>query len=107
MTITMTRLADTRAPKAEIRIACTLRRSFGSPISAHTLELGPRGMRIRTPRPLSPDETVVFDIADLDMRVNGQARVLRAERANVYALRFEGLPEPMARRLHALAINKR
>jgi hypothetical protein len=41
------------------------------------------------------------------MRVNGQARVLRAERANVYALRFEGLPEPMARRLHALAINAR
>ena len=98
---------ETRAPKAEIRMACTLRRSIGSPISAQTLELGPRGMRVRTPRPLSPDETVLFDIADLDMRVNGQARVLRAERSNVYALRFEGLPEPMARRLHALAINKR
>lgn len=103
----MTGLADTRAPRAEIRMACTLRRRIGSPISAQTLELGPRGMRIRTARPLSPDETVVFDIADLDMRVNGQARVLRAERANVYALRFEGLPEPMARRLHALATSKR
>jgi hypothetical protein len=103
----MTPPTETRAPKAEIRIACTLRRSIGSPISAQTLELGPRGMRVQTPRPLSPDETVLFDIADLDMRVNGQARVLRAERANVYALRFEALPEPMARRLHALAINKR
>jgi hypothetical protein len=103
----MTMLADTRAPRAEIRMPCTLRRNIGSPISAHTLDIGPRGMRVCTPRPLSPDETVVFDIADLDMRVNGQARVLRAERANVYALRFEVLAEPMARRLHALAVNAR
>jgi len=103
----MTMRADTRSPRAEIRMACTLRRNIGSPISAHTVDLGPRGMRVRTPRPLCPDETVVFDIADLDMRVNGEARVLRAERANVYALRFERLPEPMARRLHALAISKR
>jgi hypothetical protein len=103
----MTMLTDMRSPRAEIRIPCTLRRLIGSPINAQTLDIGPRGMRVRTPRPLSPDETVVFDIANLDMRVNGQARVLRAERANVYALRFEGLPEPMARRLHALAINAR
>lgn len=103
----MTMLAGTRAPRAEIRISCTLRRRTGSPISAQTLDLGPRGMRVRTARPLSPDETVVFDIANLDMRVNGQARVLRAERANVYALRFEGLPESMARCLHALAVNQR
>jgi hypothetical protein len=39
--------------------------------------------------------------------VSGRARVLRVERANVYALRFEGLPEPMVRRLHALAITER
>ena len=103
----MAMLTDTRSPRAEIRIACTLRRRTGSPISVQTLEIGPRGMRVRTPRPLSLDETVVFDLDDLDMRVNGQARVLRAERANVYALRFEGLPEPMSRRLHALAINER
>jgi hypothetical protein len=41
------------------------------------------------------------------MRVSGRARVLREERPHVYALRFEGLPEPMTRRLHALAINAR
>ena len=41
------------------------------------------------------------------MRLNGRARVLAEERPHVYALRFEGLPEPMLRRLHALAINSR
>ncbi len=64
-------------------------------------------MRIRSPRPLCADETIGFDLPDLDMRVNGRARVIGEERPHVYALRFERLPEPMLRRLHALAINAR
>jgi len=94
-----------RAPQAQIALSCTLHRRIGSPIAARTVVLGPRGMLIWSPRPLSPDETVGFELADLHMRVSGQARVLRQERLNGYALRFEGLPEPMARCLHALAVN--
>ena len=41
------------------------------------------------------------------MRVSGRARVVCQELPHVYALRFENLPEPMRRRLHALAINSR
>ncbi|MEA2191907.1 MAG: hypothetical protein QOI73_2028 [Solirubrobacteraceae bacterium] len=99
--------AEIRAPRAEIVLACTLRRHHGSPIGAQTLNVGPRGMQILSPRPLTEDETVGFDLPNFDMRLCGRARVLREERPHVYALRFENLPEPMLRRLHALAINAR
>lgn len=94
---------EMRAPRAQIALTCTLRRQIGSPIPAETMDVGPRGMRIRSPRPLMADETIGFDLPDLDMRLNGRARVIVEERPHVYALRFEGLPEPMVRRLHALA----
>jgi hypothetical protein len=100
-------VAEIRAPRAEIELSCTLRRHIGSPILAQTINVGPRGMQIRSPRPLQTDETVGFDLPNLDMRVNGRARVLGTERPHVYALRFEGLPGPMTQRLHALAINAR
>ena len=93
------------SPRAHIALSCTLRRRAGSPIPARTLELGPRGMCVSSPRPLTPDETMDFDIAVVDMRVSGCARVLRQERPDVYALRFEGLPEAMTRRLQALVID--
>ncbi len=98
---------EIRAPRAQVALTCTLRRQIGSPIPAQTVDVGPRGMRIRSPRPLTADETVGFDLPGLDMRLNGRARVICEERPHVYALRFEGLPEPMIRRLHALAINAR
>jgi hypothetical protein len=101
----MVSVTESRAPRALIALDCLLRRTTGSPIPAQTLVLGPRGMRVRTPRPLKLDECVGFELPNLQMRVSGQARVLRQERMNVYALRFEGLPEPMTRCLHALAVN--
>lgn len=88
-------------------LPCTLRRRVGSPILAETVEVGPEGMCITSPRPLAADETVAFDLPDLDMRVCGDARVLRQQRLNVYVLRFEHLPAPMIKRLHALAVNSR
>lgn len=94
-----------RAPRAQIALPCTLRRPTGSPIPARTLVLGPRGMNVCSTRPLALDEIVGFELPDLQMRISGRARVLRQERSNVYALRFEGLPEPMTRCLHALAVN--
>ena len=98
---------EIRAPRAQIALTCHLRRQTGSPIAAQTIDVGPRGMRIRSPRPLMADETIGFDLPGLDMRLDGRARVIAEERPRVYALRFEGLPEPMVRRLHALAINAR
>jgi hypothetical protein len=98
-------LHSMRAPRAQINTPCMLRRRTGSPIPAHTVELGPEGMRVSSPRPLSADEAVDFDLPGLAMRVGGHARVLRQQRLNVYVLRFERLPEPMVRCLHALAIN--
>ena len=103
----MVAVAEIRAPRAEVELPCTLRRTIGSPIDAQTLNIGPRGTQIRCPRPLTEDETVSFDLPNLDIRVAGRARVLREDRPHVYSLRFEGLPEPMLRRLHALAINAR
>jgi hypothetical protein len=50
---------------------------------------------------------VTFDLPNLDMRVTGSARVTSQRRLNVYVLRFEHLPEPMVKRLLALAINSR
>lgn len=98
---------EIRAPRAEVSLSCTLRRQVGSPIPAQTLNVGPRGMRVRSPRPLREDETIGFDLPNLDIRVNGRARVVCQELPHVYSLRFENLPEPMLRRLHALAINAR
>jgi len=98
---------ELRSPQAHIALTCTVRRRSGAPIPVQTRDVGPRGMRIVSPRPLALDETVGFDLPNLDMRVSGVARVLRQERMNVYVLRFEGLPEPMTRRLHALAITSR
>lgn len=103
----MIAIQELRAPQAHIALPCILRRRNGAPIPAQTLDVGPRGMRIDSPRPLALDETVGFEIPNLDMRVAGVARVLRQERLHIYALRFENLPEPMTRRLHALAINSR
>ena len=98
---------EIRAPRADIVLECTLRRQIGSPIPAQTLTVGPRGMSVRSPRPLRDDETVGFDLPNFDMRITGSARVIRQERPHVYSLRFENLPEPMTRRLHALAITSR
>ena len=58
-----------RAPRSRCPARCAGR--IGSPIPAETLNVGPRGMRIRSPRPLTQDETVAFDLPNLDIRVAG------------------------------------
>ncbi|MEA2297141.1 MAG: hypothetical protein QOF77_77 [Solirubrobacteraceae bacterium] len=85
-------------------MTCTLRRRSGAPILVEAVDLGPRGMRVRSRRPLAADETFDFDLPNLPMRVAGLARVLRQQGPHVYVLRFERLPEPMGRCLHALAV---
>jgi hypothetical protein len=77
-----------------------LRRRTGSPIDARTVNVGPGGMCVSTPRPLALDEVLDFDLplAGAD-HVDGRARVLRHEGHGAYALRFEGLMEPARARL--------
>jgi hypothetical protein len=89
-----------RTPRADIELPCVLRRRTGSAISAQTLNLGPGGMCVATPRPLALDEVLEFDLPLADAgRVDGRARVLRHEGHGAYALRFEGLLEPARQRL--------
>jgi hypothetical protein len=92
-----------QAPRAPIALPCTLSRRSGTAINAETVDLGPGGMRVTSPRPLALDEVLRFDVALEDVRVDGHARVLRQEGFKDYALRFEGLVEPARRRLLALA----
>src|SRR5215207_8978229 len=88
-------------PRTDIELPCTLSRRTGSAISAQTVNLGPGGMRIKTPRPLALDEVLSFDIPE--QAVDGRARVLRQEGLSIYALRFESLHAPARERLDALA----
>jgi len=94
-----------RAPRVQITVPCALRRRRGSLIPCETLNLGPGGMLISSPRPLTIDESLDIDLADLDMRIVGPARVLRHQGSDEYALRFEGLAEPMVSHLHALTLS--
>ena len=91
-------------PRTEIALPCVLRRRTGSAISAQTLNLGPGGMCVSTPRPLALDEVLEFDLPLAEAgSVDGRARVLRHEGHGAYALRFEGLLEPARQRLQSLA----
>jgi hypothetical protein len=78
-----------RQPRTAVRLECILTRSKGSPISGHTIDVGPGGMCVETERPLGVDEVLHFDLRGVD----GDARVLREQRPNVYALRFETIDD--------------
>jgi hypothetical protein len=70
---------------------CTLHRRSGSPIAARTVDLGPGGMCVASKRPLSPDEVLRFELSP---EISGQARVLRQQGWERYAVRFESLADP-------------
>jgi PilZ domain-containing protein len=88
-----------RSPRVRVEMQCTLHRRHGSPIVARTVDLGPGGMCVATARPLSTDEVLTFE---LPPRISGQARVLRQEGYDSYAVRFETLGEPAREALSAL-----
>jgi|GEM_PF-2131440 len=96
--------AQQRAEHQPVRLACTLTRGAGSPITAETIDLGTTGMRLQTERPLAVDEMVAFDlpVGEQDEHVRGQARVVGQERPGVYSLRFDRLTPPMTRCLRAV-----
>ena len=87
--------------RTDLALACTLRRRTGSEISVRTVNVGPGGMCVTTQRPLAIDEVLDFDLLAGSEHVDGRARVVRQERPDRYALRFEGLGEPTRERLRA------
>jgi hypothetical protein len=90
--------------RADIALTCVLRRRTGSEISVRTVNVGPGGMCVTTLRPLAIDEVLDFDLPLAETEhLDGRARVLRQERPDRYALRFEGLREPARERLQAFA----
>jgi hypothetical protein len=90
-----------RSPRARIAMPCTLHRRSGSPITGRTVDLGPGGMCVCTSRPLATDEVLRFE---LQLGIEGRARVLRQQGHDMYAIRFELLGEPARTELHRLAM---
>lgn len=81
--------------RAAIALELQLERQRGRAIAARTVNVGSGGMCVRTARPLAVDEVLHFDL-DLTplaagRRCDGEARVLREQRPNEYALRIERL----------------
>jgi PilZ domain len=83
--------------RTELALECVLRRRTGSAITVRTVDVGPGGMCVTTQRPLAIDEVLDFDLPLAGSEhVDGRARVVRQERHDRYALRFEGL-RPLSR----------
>jgi hypothetical protein len=85
-------MADRRdRARVEMSVECMLRRRAGTPIACETVDVGTGGMSVSSERPLAADEVVSFDLAAIEL--SGRARVLRQQGHQVYALRFEQLPD--------------
>jgi hypothetical protein len=84
-----------------MQVDCTLRRRTGSAIACQTVDVGPGGMCVCSPRPLAADEELTFELER--PAVSGRGRVLRQQGHDVYAIRFEGLREPLRAQLERLA----
>jgi c-di-GMP-binding flagellar brake protein YcgR len=80
-------------PRAAVDLELRLERRHGRPLNARTVDLSTGGARVRSARPLRIDEELRFDVGlpAGRSRVEGTARVLRQDRHDVYALRFESL----------------
>ena len=79
-----------RTSRTVVQLPCTLARRRGNPVKGMTQDVGPGGMRVVTDRPLTMDEELEFDLApDEPGHPHGRARVVRQQRSNCYALRFE------------------
>jgi hypothetical protein len=91
------------AARAPVSLQVRLERKVGNAVAARTLDLCAGGARVTCDRPLRVDETLHFDF-DLPAgraHCDGTARVLRQDRHDVYALRFEHLPEGQLAELRA------
>ena len=93
-----------QAARIQVQLDLRLERKVGRPVTARTVDLGAGGARVTCERPLRVDEELRFAFGlppDGGAEVGGHARVLRQDRHNMYALRFEGLPPATEARLGA------
>ena len=83
--------AEQRAnPRVPVALDVHLGRKVGNEVHARTCDLSITGACITCRRPLRVDEEVRFDLAlPRGGHLGGKARVLRQERHDTYALRFE------------------
>jgi hypothetical protein len=86
----MKTIEQRRSPRSVVELPCTLARRHGNKVSGVTQDIGTGGMCVVTDRPLSVDEELEFDLQpETPGHPHGRARVVRQQRANCYALRFE------------------
>lgn len=77
-------------PRVAVALEVSLGRKVGNDVHAQTCDLSATGACITCARPLRVDEEVRFDLALPEGgRCGGKARVLRQQRHDTYALRFE------------------
>lgn len=84
-------MAEMRASRrVAVALEVSLGRKVGNDVHAATCDLSATGACITCRRPLRVDEEVRFDLAlPSGDHVGGKARVLRQQRHDTYALRFE------------------
>jgi c-di-GMP-binding flagellar brake protein YcgR len=84
------RRASRRVP---VSLAVSLERRVGNDVLAHTRDLSAHGAQVVSDRPLQIDEQLLFDVEvpTTHRHLRLTARVLRQQRARMYALRFEQL----------------
>jgi PilZ domain len=81
------------AGRVPVQVEVRLERKVGRAVSARTVDISPGGARVTSERPLRIDEELRFNFGlPVDgVAVGGVARVLRQDRHNLYALRFENV----------------
>lgn len=77
------------SPRVEVALEVSLGRKVGNDVHAQTCDLSATGACITCTRPLRVDEEVRFDLTLPEGHCGGKARVLRQQRHDTYALRFE------------------
>lgn len=78
------------SPRVAVALDLNLGRKVGNDVHATTCDLSATGACITCARPLRVDEEVRFDLALPEGgHCGGKARVLRQQRHDTYALRFE------------------
>jgi hypothetical protein len=79
-------------PRIPVALEVSLGRKVGNDVHAATCDLSTSGACITCARPLRVDEEVRFDLElPSGDHLGGKARILRQQRHDTYALRFEHL----------------
>jgi hypothetical protein len=80
------------SPRVPVALEVSLGRKVGNDVHAATCDLSTSGACITCARPLRVDEEVRFDLElPSGDHLGGKARILRQQRHDTYALRFEHL----------------